>query len=342
MKCRLALTALVAIVLLISSGDLFAQSRDKVEDELEKTENVIERAQEAVRESGSAIAEQHLNNALKLQTAAWDRYRSNRLIQAANLTRNAREQAMKAIGIVQSADQNNQMVRREIERTDELIRKSEERVRVSRNEKAYSLIESAQKTQTEAREFFRSNRIKIALTVTMNARETARKAFELADAIENSQDRLERELDRTEQFIRKARETAAEMEVGDNTEVLLQRAEEIQGRARAEFGAKQFGIALERTKQARELALNALKLMEQEIQPERLRRFLEKTDKEIERLRTKLSQNPKAQGERLLDAAVQHQESARAALAANDLRRAVVEAKAARELVAKAIDLIVD
>lgn len=342
MKYRVILMMLATIAVLISSGNLFAQARDKVEDELEKTENVLERAREAVRESGSAIAEQHLNNALKLQSAAWERYRSNRLAQAANLTRNAREQAMKAIGIVQSADQSNQMVRREIERTDELIRKSEERVKASHNEKAYSLLESAQKTQTEAREFFRGNRIKIALTATMNARETARKAFELADAVENSQDRIDRELDRTEQLIRKAREMAAEMDVDDNIEILLQRAEEMEGNARAEYGEKRFRVALERTQQARELALDALKLMEQEIQPERLKRFLEKTDQEIERLRTELTQTPNSHAERLLDTAVQHQERARAAFAADDSRKALVEAKAARELVVKATDLIVD
>jgi len=335
-------TVLLILTICLCSGDAFGQARDKVQYELEKTDAIIERATEAIGESGSRIAEQRLSNAVTLQEKAWDRYRSGMLKQAATLTINARELAIKAIGVAQSAEERSELVQREIERTDELIRKSEERTNISESERAFVLLESAVKAQTEAREFFRANRMRIALTVTLNARETARKALELADAVETAQDRLQRELDRTDQLIQKAQETATGISANGQIGNLLQQAENLQQKAKLEYSEGRHRIALEETQRARDLAVEALELMEQEVQPDRIERYLDKTDQEIERLQSELTQNPNSQAQNLFDAAITHQEKARAAFAEGDMNRTVVEAKAARELTVKAIELIVD
>jgi len=331
---------LLALILLFPLTSAHGQARDVIEGELETTDEIIERATEAVNESGSLIAQQHLERAITLQRAAWEAYHSNQLLRAAQFTKNARNQAKKAIGILQNAEQNHGIVMRELERTDDEITRSRDVVRQSGSDNAFAVLESSIKVQTEAKEYFRSNRLKISLTATLKARETARKANDLAAFVLEASDRLESELAKTDNLIETALEVATDLGVNGSALDLIHQAQEIQRQAHAEFKSGRLRASKILTDRARSLAQRALNEMETQLQPGRVKSFIEKTEAIILEAREFLDVHSNSQAENLLDKAEEHQASAQSSLASENVKKAIVEAKAARDLANRALNLL--
>lgn len=330
------LTIVVVLTGILPLATALCQGRDQVRGDLERTDELIERATEVVKETGSVIGERYLERARELQARAWESYRGERYGMTRELTEAARDQALKAIGAVQVSDYNLSTVRREIDRTDELLRRVRDRTAASNNEQIVSLLENAVRIQIEAREFFRGNRFKIALKATLKARETASRASRMAD---NSLV-VERELRRTEKLIEKATEAAEDLGSNGAVNDMLRNAQELQSAADQEFRSGNLRAAMSKTQRARDLTRQALQRIEKNLQPNRIGGFLDHTEELIREVEDILSQSPNGEAERLLEAAIDHQKKATEAYSEGNLQTAIVEARAARELVNKAIDLI--
>ncbi|MBU1319787.1 MAG: hypothetical protein KKG33_09595 [candidate division Zixibacteria bacterium] len=317
-----------------------AQVSSNAERELEITERLIDRAADAVREAGSVIGYQHLERAVELQRGARDAYREGTHRRASTLTLMAREQAKKAIGAIQMSDENSSLVSREIERTDDVLKKAHDQVRESNDQNAVSLLERASKTQTDGKEFFRGNRLKIALKATLKARDTAKKAIEIAGRQPNQTNRLRREIDRTDDLIAKALERATQLESNGQVHMLLENARASQLIARERFESGDHQSALNQTTRARDVAKQALAKMETDVQPERIEKLLQQNDRLIENLRDRLHDSPNANASELIDVAVGHQSRAKEALSSGKHNVSIVEAKAARDLAERARDMM--
>lgn len=315
------------------------QSRDQITGDLEGTDRIIERADEVVKETGSEIGLSYLEHAREVQARAWEAYRGERYGMSRKLTFAAREQAMKAIGAVQVSDYNSATVGRQIERTDDVLKRARDKAGRTGSQKAVSLLESAIKTQIEAKEFFRGNRLRIALKATLKARESAARAVDVAGSDRYNAYLVERELHRTDELIAKAVEMAEELGSNGPIHGILENAREMQSQAYLSFRSDNMRAAMNKTSRARDIARKALKRMERDFQPERIERFLHHNDRLISGVSEVLSEVPNADAERLLEIAIEHQETASAAFSRGDLQTAIVEAKAARELVNKAQNL---
>jgi len=235
-----------------------AQMSSNTERELEITDRLIERAADAVREAGSIIGSQHLDRAVELQHGARNAFRSGTHRRASTLTLMAREQAKRAIGSIQMSNENSSLVRRAIERTDDVLKKAHDQVRESKNQNAVSLLERASKTQADGKEFFRGNRLKIALKATLKARDTARKAINVAGQQSGQTNRLRREIDRTDDLIAKAMERATQLKSNGQVHMRLENARASQLIARERFESGNYQNALNQTTKAREAAKQAL------------------------------------------------------------------------------------
>lgn len=337
-KIILVFVSIFAAILLCSTAA--AQSRDEVTGDLEKTDRLIERAEEVVRETGSQIGQSYLDHAYELQALAKGAYDGNRYQQTRKLTLAAREQARRAIGAVQESNNNPNTVDRQIERTDEIIKRAQDIVGVVDNQKAVSLLEIAVTTQLEAKEFFKDNRLKIALTATLKSCEMAKRAIDLAESDRDDKSLVERELHRTDELIVRAVDRADRLGSNGTVSELLQGAEDIQITAHDDLRAGKLRAAMDRTGRARDVTNKALKRMEEDIKPERIRKYIEQTDRLISRAKESLLESPNSEAEKLLDTAIGYQTNASSSFSENSLETAMVEAKAARELVNKALTLI--
>jgi hypothetical protein len=330
------ISVLFAILFFASAS---GQSRDQVTGDLEETDRIIERADEVVKETGSEIGFSYLEHARELQGRAWEAHRGEAYGMARKLTFAARENAMKAIGAVQVSDYNAATVGRQIERTDDVLKRAQDKVGLTGSQKAVSLLENAIKTQIEAREFFRGNRLRIALKATLKARESAVRAVEIAGSDRYNAYFVERELHRTDELIAKAADMAEELGSNGVIRGLLGNAREMQSQAYVSYRSDDMRAAMNKTSRAREITRKALKRMEKDFQPERVERFLHHNDRLISEVSEVFSELPNAEAERLLEIAIEHQKAASAAFSRGDLQAAIVEAKAARELVSKAQSL---
>jgi hypothetical protein len=334
------LASILALISILIVPAAMAQMSNNVERELETTDRLIDRATEAVREAGSIIGQQHLDRAVVLQRKAHESHRSGMYRRASTLTIMAREQAKKAIGAIQLADRNSGIVRREIERTDDLLNNAQDLIRDSQSQKTASLLEQAIKTQTEGKEFFHGNRLKIALKATLKARETARKAIDIAGIRSDQASQLQREISRTDELIARAAERADELGVDGQVHVLLDNARQAQQIAKERLEALNYRIALSQTKKARESAKEALSKMESDVQPERIDKMLQQNDRLVESVREMLREHPNAKASELVDVAANHLRKAKEALAKGKDDIAIVEAKAARDLAERARNMV--
>ena len=336
-----------AIVIPIVLGIFFSptasgQIRDNVLRELDKTDRMIERADEAVKEAGSVIGSLHLKRAIRLQDNAKEAFQEIAFRKAIKLTLSARQQAKKAVGAVQASDNNSNKVQREIEQTDDILERANEMVRHSTSQKVSSILEAAIKTQVGAKEFFRNHRLMIALKATLKARDTAKRAVDLAGSNRNNTAHVERELQRTDDLISRATDKAAEFGVGETIHRMLENAKGAQSKAYEKLRSGHLVAAMNQTMRARELTNKALKQMEKAVQPKRVEKYLQQNDRLISDIRDMLSESPNSEAERLLEAALDHQKAARDAYSDGQIQTVIVEAKAARELTNKARNLIED
>ncbi|MCK4427375.1 MAG: hypothetical protein KAW16_02710 [candidate division Zixibacteria bacterium] len=189
---------IVAGAILCLTDQAFAQIREEVEKELDRTDRVIERAKEAVAESRNPKAQYLLKLAMDLQGRAKEAFGGERFWLAAKLTLRAREKAFEAIGVTKRSEENENLVLKAIERTDRIIAKAKEKIFLTDNQRAFSLLEVTIRNQQRAKEFYHEHKLKVALKLTLKARESAQKSIELAEQKNKLERFARKELDRTD------------------------------------------------------------------------------------------------------------------------------------------------
>lgn len=176
---------------------------DRLRTALDRTDEIIQRANEAVLESGSERAQYILNMAFRLQKMARDMVGTIDVsnfevyaFRAGQYTVNAREKAQRAIAITRQAEENEDFVRGRLERTDNLIRRLEEKAGDKPSRGLAFLLDSAREKQERAAELFRNRRLRAALQLTLQAEKTLREVADQSGNLFNSERRYQSLLDR--------------------------------------------------------------------------------------------------------------------------------------------------
>ncbi len=265
---RYGLMILVLGVSLIWADTIMAQGSDRemLESAVDRTGQVIERAREIVGRSNSERAKSLLEAAIRLQAHAEELisvsspvYGDAQAISAGKYTRSAREKALRAIAIARQMAENEDYIRRRLERSDELIRRATDKAGPEPPENVRLVLASARDKHQRAVELFRNRRYKMSLQLSLQVEKSmegmldeaggyakARQRFEslqeryytLLDRIQvsgldASQQNLA-ELDQVEQFRLEAEQLAsdnafirAELAMQNAVEVLLRVSEEL-------------------------------------------------------------------------------------------------------------------
>ena len=337
---------LVLIFLLIVVGiPLFlvnaaeAQIKENIERELEKTDAVIVRAKEAVWASRNPKAENLLKMAEILQNKARDNFHLLRYRLTLKLTLEARKKAYVAIGFTKKDEENENLVLKAIERTDQIISRAKEVGNRLKNRRTSSLLEMAINNQQKAKEFFKEHKLKMALKFTLKARETAQKVLSLTNKGKRLDRLARKELEITDRFIEKASAIIPESQI-QKADRLFNQARSLQEKAWDMFNQKRFAKAIKNSQKARELVQKALRLMEENVTPQMVENAIQQNERLIEKGVEKINavSNPKAQS--TFENGLSHQSKAREYYREGKFKAALAEAKVARRLISKALEMI--
>jgi len=223
---------------------------------------------------------------------------------------------------------------RELKITQSVIEKVRRLVDESENRRAEEALKRAIDVQGRAEREFRGNSMRSTVRLTLVAREYAKRAGKLAGELSENREFVFRQLERTREILRRAREHA--LEAGETrVRDLLRTAYERQDQAETAFREHRFRVALRMTQLARELAHKALEMVkgEQGASPERVRAALERTDELLGRISRELE----GEGPPLLREAVDLQNRAETHFDDGRFAMALKLTLSARDLAHKAV-----
>jgi hypothetical protein len=330
---------IVTGILLFSANAAEAQTKRDAERELEKTVTVIERAKEAVSESRNLKAENLLAMAVALQGRAKENFYGKRYGMALSLTLNARKKAYEAIGFTKKDEENENLVWKAIERTDQIIDRAKEVAGGQDKGRISSLLEMASRNQQNAKELFREHRLRAALKLTLQAQEMAQRVLNLAGRGRRSDRVAQKELEITDRLIEKASVVIQESRI-EKAEQLLDQARDSQEKARDMFNQKRFGKAAKSTQKAQELTHEALRLVEEEISPHMVKSAINQNERLIEEGVEMMKTSTNQQVRSTFEKGLSHQDQAKEYYDQGKFKAALAEAKVALRLLNKALEMV--
>jgi hypothetical protein len=343
---------LVFIFLLIAVGiPLFlvnaaeAQIREDIERELDKTDMVIDRAKEAVSQSRNLKAENLLEMADKLQEQARIEFGMIKYRLAVELTLKARTKAYEAIGFTKKDEENENLVLKAIERTDQIIDRAREEAGGLNNRRIFSLLDIAINNQQKAKEFSKEHKLKMALKLTLKAREAAQNVLSLIDKGKRLDRLAQKELEITDRIIEKASAIISAGFMGQGShnqkaDQLFRQARSLQEKAWDMFSQQKFIKATKSSQKARELVQRALRLVEEDVTPQMVESAIQQNERLIEKAIEKIDavSNPEAQT--TFENGLSHQSQAKEYYQEGKLKAALAEAKVANRLINRALEMI--
>ncbi|KPL17664.1 MAG: hypothetical protein AMJ92_11425 [candidate division Zixibacteria bacterium SM23_81] len=329
----------IITVLVIGLGIQMANAQGGVEArrELELTDALLLKAQRLVIDEGcpSKRAHELLDQAKNLQKEAWMAHNRGQHRLALSGTKTARGLAQEAIKIAERW----RFVVRQIQNTSELLDIATKMVRVNQNPRAAALLETALSQFERGQGALREGQIEQAFHLLKNANKLAREIITMLRQEDMGQERVGRELDRSDRLIDKAR-SLIEESGHEKARALLDRGVQTQIRAREFFDEGKYEVAHQLTLKAREFVVRAVGMVEGPIDPERVKRTIGATDGLMEGVRPIIMESQDREAVQLFLSAENHQDKAKGLLATQRYKLALAQTKIARRLVDKALELV--
>ncbi len=258
---------------------------DKVAVAIERTQDVLETAGEAVRKSGSEKARSLLEIGAAYQSKAKDKHRGRQYTMALELTLKGREKGYESIAATRSLEENEEAVRRQLERTADILQTIKEKAAdlpggVAGAPPALRMqFDSMVKRQQTAWQHFREFRLRSALKLTLQVREQARRLTDRVRRNRNDgQENVQQMLERAREFLDRARKPINESGA-KNKHDLLERAERRLRQAEEALGRRQTSIAREHLRISQELLKRALAgIADQMVNPAEIKALLAQTE----------------------------------------------------------------
>ena len=314
-----------------------AQGRQRIEDELRRTDEILDRAAEIVRDSDSARAHDLLDQARRIQGDARGQFAGGRFVQAGRLTLEARTIGARAATLARDDSSLGQRAERELERAARELDRVRDGLGDSRPAGALNLLDEATSLLERARGAFAEQQFQAAIRLAIASQRLAAHALVLGGG--DGSRRLDRELERTDHLLDRLGPIVAAADDVAATRS-LEEARALQARAReAERGGHpQAAMAL--TREARTLGNDVRARLGAVDDPAAVERALGETDRALERAANIVFPSGVTTARALLERARDHQSRGHAAFDAHDFRRALAQTRVARNLAARALQLV--
>ena len=314
-----------------------AQILEDVEQALQRTDQLLEQAADVVRTADSQRARLLLDRALDLQLKAWNQLRDQHPRLAVTMTMEARDVAKRALRFAHEDASLQTRARRELEQAWDLLQRAREQLGGA-PDGVQGLLQEAQKQIERGRSQFHEQNNEAAMRLAISAQRLIRQALGSTDGAEGP-DRLQRELERTDRLIERAREAIGDSDLPEAIRA-LERATNLQQDAWAAFRAEKFRVALAATREARNLAAYVLKLVRGPVSTEQVQRALSETDRLLDRATEIVAGGGDEAAVRLLERAREHQAEAKRLISDDQIRAALAKTRVAAGLARRAINIV--
>lgn len=335
----LGLLALTAASVLLPFPARAQPTSTNVEAELERTDRILERAREQVGVSTNNQAGGLLEQAVRMQREARDAFRGREYRKAMTLTLKARDLARRSLETAEIDAKATSSIRDLIDSTEEMIRDASALLRGEGNPQADRLLELSRSQLQSARDAYRGREYRKAITMAGSARDLAQRALDLArHGGSESGGALQRTLDRTQAVLQDVAGALRDSATNPKAQGLYDQASALHARAltlqKDGRPAQAFRLAM----QARQLALEALLLLNRTYVAADVRRAVEIVDQLLADLEAEIAQARSGEATSLLDSARSRQAEAREALARGKLEAALGSARLAEGLLRRAAE----
>ena len=339
----------------IVSAQNVDRARNKFQQEYWQTNQVINRAQNVIGEANRYhhlelvrlavnASEKMLTQAKQLQEQAREQLNANDLahIQIGNnRTTRARDMAWDAINvikkasdkIVRQADENENLVLRQLEKADQLIDRIKSNLRPEdAGNRMTALFDSARENQRRAWEMFRNGNLRPALKLSNQAEKSLHKIEELFQAENTVQNRIHNQLRRLEMQLTQTGERLQSCESEEAGELMTQ-AENAYREAVAFAAQNQQEQAEQAYKNAQKFMRKASSLCsDQDLLENRIRLM----NRELERLAEMIGSDGDPAVRQLMDNAREHLRKATGLCEKGDKEACAANIKAAQIKIQKA------
>ncbi len=204
MKKKLTIMIISTAMVFLAANSVLAQgpgnSQNRFHMEFEQTQQVLERAKMQIDESRIEVGRELLKIAFELQNRARNHGMNSQFLRGLSFTQNAREKARSAMLLNRQAYENESVVLRQLERTDELIHRVGGHVDQNTPRPFLSLFDSARESQRKAWEFYHNRQLRPALKLSLQAERTIRGLIDKAQDFQNRHQRLRQQYDQLEQM----------------------------------------------------------------------------------------------------------------------------------------------
>ncbi|MCH9032681.1 MAG: hypothetical protein IIB00_10550 [candidate division Zixibacteria bacterium] len=285
---KMVLRGLIAILVssLTFSAEAQAQCDERVTTEIGRTEDGLMRAKEKVMEVAHSVSVASLERARSLLEIAFtinhEAYKNcaaghGRL--ALSLTMEARKKGAAALAAINTREENEQLVERYLNKTDELLARIREMVDSNLPRSLEARLRRAVETQRRAWELFRSGHPRMALKLTREVERTAREVIRILRRHAQDEGGFERRFQTVEEIINHVRESLADCD-NKSAEEVLTKASSALAEAKELFREGHIQQARTALRLARELAQRARSLCQnQDRQSQYLDVFKNKADR---------------------------------------------------------------
>ena len=281
---KLVTAAMAALVLLLLQAPVFAQGgavQNHYGQELATTDDLIRHARNMIKESGIDKGLELLNMAVELQNQAHNLGTLRRYESGLRFTLRARDKARQAITVNRQASENENLVQRQLERTDNLIGRFGSAVPSESRPMFESVFTNARENQRLAWEFYHQRQLRPALKLSRQAERTIRNLADQVKARMGQENRLENQLRQAEAELERAATLMATCENNDAAKIYEQARQTFQeGRRLAGDGAPL--RAANAIRQARQLMRRLPELCDETSGREHLNRMVEQLRRDLD------------------------------------------------------------
>lgn len=281
--------SMLLVLLVLFTSSIFAQGsgdaqRNMLQMELELTDQLIERAKEMVRNSESIKAKFALEQALKLQSAAWEKFRLGTLAgyrEANMLTKQAREKAKYALVNGPFNEQNEDFILRKMERTRDMLNRIREEFSGINNPQLKAVYEQAQNNLRKAWELYRAGQYRPAVKLSNQVENHLKKIMEAVNRHRHGQEGFERQVENIKRTMEHAREVVQNCE-SEKSRQLMNQAENSFQLALEHHHQERVEAAVKALQKTRKMSIMAIRNCNWQ---ENFQARYEKTKSEADRLR---------------------------------------------------------
>ncbi|SYZ72137.1 hypothetical protein TRIP_C20252 [Candidatus Zixiibacteriota bacterium] len=349
-RYNFVIIAILALMLL----PLAARSQmgsGRFDAEFSRTAEILERAQSVVGDAkAGSMADEFrgvvlkasslLDLAVNLQGEAMGMGRNGRYLEGIGTTMKARERAFEAINLIRKssaklanpADENDNLVLRQLERTDDLIIRVQDQMTAGSQALLESLFNSAQDAQRQAWEFYHNGQYRPALKLSRQAERTLLRIGTRAENGAGSGAQVENRIQQTEQRLEQVAAMAQNCNKSEASDLYKKAmnkiAEARQEANRGDLSRAESGLAQVQAMIQKILALCS--------DGESLNRAITQVRAEIERVSADIRKSGNQEAISLMEAAREHLGEAETLCAKGDTDNCAANIKAAQMNIRKA------